>query len=34
MEDASFEDLLLRDNSWTVHEKNIHTLLTEIYIHK
>ena len=31
MEDANFEDLLLKDNSWNVHENNIHTLLTEIY---
>ena len=31
MEDANFEDLLLKDNSWNVHESNIHTLLIEIY---
>ena len=31
MEDTNFEDLLLKDNSWSVHENNIHTLLTEIY---
>ena len=32
MEDANFEDLLLKDNSWNVHHKNnIHTLLIEIY---
>ena len=31
MEDANFEDLLLKDNSWKVHENNIHTLLIEIY---
>ena len=31
MEDANFEDLLLKDNSWNVHENNIHTLLLEIY---
>ena len=31
MEDANFEDLLLKDNSWNVHENKIHTLLTEIY---
>ena len=31
MEDANFEDLLLKDNSWNVHENNIHTLLIEIY---
>ena len=30
MEDANFEDLLLKDNSWNVHENNIHTLLIEI----
>ena len=29
MED--FEDLLLKDNSWNVHENNIHTLLIKIY---
>ena len=28
---ANFEDLLLKDNSWNVHENNIHTLFTEIY---
>ena len=27
MEDANFEDLLLKDNSWNVHENNIHVLL-------
>ena len=27
MEDANFEDQLLKDNSWNVHENNIHTLL-------
>ena len=26
-----FEDLLLKDKSWNVHENNIHTLLTEVY---
>ena len=26
MEDANFEDLLLKDNSWNVHENNIHML--------
>ena len=31
MEDANFEDLLLKDNSWNVHENNINTLLIEIY---
>ena len=31
MQDANFEDLLLKDNSWKVHESNIHTLLIEIY---
>ena len=31
MEDANFEDLLTKDRSWTIHENNIHTLLTEIY---
>ena len=31
MEGANFEDLLLKDNSWNVHESNIHTLLIEIY---
>ena len=30
MEDANFEDLLLKNNSWNVHENNIHTLLIEI----
>ena len=30
-QDANFEDLLLKDNSWNVHESNIHTLLIEIY---
>ena len=30
MEDAKFEDLLLKDNSWNVYENNIHMLLTEI----
>ena len=29
MEDANFEDLLLKDNSWNVRENNIHTLLIE-----
>ena len=31
MEDANFEDLLLKDKSWNVHENNINTLLIEIY---
>ena len=31
MEDANFEDLLLKENSRNVHENNIHTLLIEIY---
>ena len=31
MEDANFEDLLLKDNSRNLHENNIHTLLIEIY---
>ena len=32
MQDANFEDLLLKDNSWNFHESNIHhTLLIEIY---
>ena len=32
MEDAKFEDLLLKDSSWNVHENNIHMLLIEIYM--
>ena len=31
MEDAKFEDLLLKDNSWNVHEDNSDTLLIETY---
>ena len=31
MEDANFEDVLLKDNPWDVHENNIHTLLIKIY---
>ena len=31
MQDANFEDLLLKDNSWNVHESSIHMLLIEIY---
>ena len=30
MEDANFEDLLITNSSWTIHESNIHTLLIEI----
>ena len=30
MKDANFEDLLIKDNSWTLHENNIHTFLIEI----
>ena len=33
MEDANFEDLLIKDSSWTIHEKNIHTLLIESLNH-
>ena len=31
MEDPNFEDLLLKDSSWLIHENNIHTLLIELY---
>ena len=31
MEDANFEDLLIKDSSWNIHENNIHTLFIEIY---
>ena len=31
MEDEDFEDLLTKDSSRTIHENNIHILLTEIY---
>ena len=31
MENGNFEDLLIKDSSWTIHENNIHTLLIEIY---
>ena len=31
MEDANFEDLLIKDSSWTIHENNIRTLLIEIH---
>ena len=30
IQDANFEDVLLKDNSWNVHESNIDTLLIEI----
>ena len=30
MEDADFEDLLIEDSLWTIHENNIHALLVEI----
>ena len=30
-EDATFEDLLGRDKSRTIHEDNLHKLLVEIY---
>ena len=30
MEDANFQDLLIRDSSWTIHENNVHTLPIEI----
>ena len=30
MEDANFEDLLLKDNSWNIHEKHIYKLFIEI----
>ena len=30
IDDANFEDLLIKDSSWTIPEKNIHTLLIEI----
>ena len=30
MQDVNFEDLLLKDNSWNVHESNKHTSLIEI----
>ena len=29
LEDENFEDLLIKDNSWTIHESNIQTLLIE-----
>ena len=31
IQDGNFEDLLLKDNSWNVHESNIRTLLIQIY---
>lgn len=31
MEDVTFEDLLGKDESGTMHKNNIHTLLTGIY---
>ena len=31
MEDANFENLLIKDSSWTIHENKIHTFLFEIY---
>ena len=31
MEDANFQDLQLKDNSWNVHENSMHMLLIEIY---
>ena len=31
MQEANFEDLLLKDNSWSIHKSNIHMLLIEIY---
>ena len=31
VQDANFEDLLLKVNSWSVHESNMHMLLIEIY---
>ena len=31
MEDANFEDLLIEDSSWNIHENNIHTFLIEIH---
>ena len=33
MEDANFEDLLIKDCSWTTHENNIHTLVIESLNH-
>ena len=31
MEDANFEDLLLKDNLQNIHESNIHKLLIKTY---
>ena len=31
IQDANFEDLLLKDNSWNVLESNIYTFSIEIY---
>ena len=31
MQEKNFEDLLLKDNLWNIHENNICTLLIEIY---
>ena len=31
MEDTNFEDSLIKDSSWTIHENNIQTFLIEIY---
>ena len=31
MQDTNFEDLLIKDGAWTIHENNIYTLLIEIY---
>ena len=33
MEDANFEDLLVKDNSLTIHDNNIHTLLIKSLNH-
>ena len=31
VEDANFEDLLIKNSSMTIHENNIHTLFIEVY---
>ena len=31
MEDENFDDFLIKDNSWTIHENNIHVLLIGNY---
>ena len=31
IKDANFEDLLIKDSSWTIYENNIQALLIEIY---